>query len=141
MSWYRAPLWDLRPDIIFSWELSLIKFLHGPVENILNQLFYCCVTCTRRKHLPTEVEVTLRLTVSMSWYRAPLWDVRPDIIFSWELSLIKFLHGPMENILNQLFYCCVACTRRKHLPTAAVYGELPSIFCCLRSYFLATAIV
>jgi hypothetical protein len=30
-----------------------------------------------------EVEVTLRLTVSqsisMSWYRAPLWDLRPDI--------------------------------------------------------------
>jgi hypothetical protein len=24
-------------------------------------------------------EVTLRLTVSMSWYWAPLWDLRPDI--------------------------------------------------------------
>jgi hypothetical protein len=34
--------------------------------------------------LEHEVEVTLRLTVSqsvnMSWYRAPLWDLRPDII-------------------------------------------------------------
>jgi hypothetical protein len=33
---------------------------------------------------PVEVEVTLRLTVSqsvsMSWYRVPLWDLRPDII-------------------------------------------------------------
>jgi hypothetical protein len=27
-----------------------------------------------------EVEVTLRLTVSMPWYRVPLWDLRPDII-------------------------------------------------------------
>jgi hypothetical protein len=25
-----------------------------------------------------EVEVTLRLTVNMSWYRAPLWNLRPD---------------------------------------------------------------
>jgi hypothetical protein len=33
--------------------------------------------------LEVEVEVILRLTVgrsvSMSWYRAPLWDLRPDI--------------------------------------------------------------
>jgi hypothetical protein len=27
-----------------------------------------------------EVEITLRLAVSMSWYRAPLWDLQPDII-------------------------------------------------------------
>jgi hypothetical protein len=28
-----------------------------------------------------EVEVTLQQqSVSMSWYRAPLWDFRPDII-------------------------------------------------------------
>jgi hypothetical protein len=39
-----------------------------------------------------EVEVTLRLTVSMSWYRAPLWDLRPDItscrsVAVWNLRL------------------------------------------------------
>jgi hypothetical protein len=36
-----------------------------------------------------EVEVTLRLTVSqsvsMSWHRVPLWDLRPDIISCWML--------------------------------------------------------
>jgi hypothetical protein len=26
-----------------------------------------------------NVEVSLRLTVSQSWYRAPLWDLRPDV--------------------------------------------------------------
>jgi hypothetical protein len=39
------------------------------------------------RSLQEEKEVTLRLTVSqsviksvsMSWYRAPLWDLRPDI--------------------------------------------------------------
>jgi hypothetical protein len=40
--------------------------------------------------IEVKIEVTLRLTVSqsvsqsvsMSWYRAPLWDLRPDIT-SW----------------------------------------------------------
>jgi hypothetical protein len=31
-------------------------------------------------HLVRWVEVTLRLTVSKSWYRVSLWDSRPDII-------------------------------------------------------------
>jgi hypothetical protein len=41
--------------------------------------------CRTSQHLlNVEVKVTLRLTVSqsvsMSWYRAPLWDLQPDII-------------------------------------------------------------
>jgi hypothetical protein len=55
--------------------------------------FSICIICTNMlsvlvdylgNWLTTEVEVTLRLTVSqsvsMSWYRVPLWDLRPDII-------------------------------------------------------------
>jgi hypothetical protein len=38
-----------------------------------------------------EVEVTLRLTdsqsVSMPWYRAPLWDLQPDIISCWNVAV------------------------------------------------------
>jgi hypothetical protein len=43
------------------------------------QLSTCCLH-THPRHTPnSKFEVTLRLTVSMSWYRAPLWDLRPDI--------------------------------------------------------------
>jgi hypothetical protein len=33
------------------------------------------------KHFEVKVNVTLWLTVSMSWYRTPLWDLRPDITY------------------------------------------------------------
>jgi hypothetical protein len=33
-----------------------------------------------KQSVEVEVEVTLRLTVSMSWHRVPLWDLWPDII-------------------------------------------------------------
>jgi hypothetical protein len=41
-----------------------------------------CLERANLNHWTTnaEVEVTLWLTVSMSWHRVPLWDLRPDII-------------------------------------------------------------
>jgi hypothetical protein len=37
--------------------------------------------------LEVEGEVTLRLTVIMSWYRAPLWYLRPDITSCWNVAI------------------------------------------------------
>jgi hypothetical protein len=51
MSWYRAPLWDLRPDI----------------------------TSCRNVEAKVTLRLTVSQSVSMSWYRAPFWDLRPDI--------------------------------------------------------------
>jgi hypothetical protein len=47
-----------------------------------------------------EVEVSLRLTVSMCWYRAPLWDLRPDItscrnVAVWNSGLVSI--GPLSD--------------------------------------------
>jgi hypothetical protein len=39
------------------------------------------------RHIEVKIEVTLRLTVSMSWYWIPLWDLWPDIISWWNVTV------------------------------------------------------
>jgi hypothetical protein len=59
-----------------------------PVGRLLSEscgrVFAGCPLWREAGSVNVEVEVTLRLTdsqsVSMTWYRAPLWDLRPDII-------------------------------------------------------------
>jgi hypothetical protein len=101
MSWYRVPMWDLRPDItswrnVTVWNLrscicgapSLtigricnLQCNHSIVRVAQNPKPYSTVssetppTWSRsRSHFTTDDQ-----SVSMSWYRAPLWDLRPDI--------------------------------------------------------------
>jgi hypothetical protein len=110
ISWYRAPLWDLRPDITsrqnsLKFEVTLRLTVSQSVRLGIEHL---CGTSRRNS---SKFEVTLRLTVSqsvclgiehppvgiarsskllydwqsvsqsvsMSWHRAPLWHLRPDI--------------------------------------------------------------
>jgi hypothetical protein len=57
-------------------------------------------------HNLSEVEVTLRLTVSqsvsMSWYRAPLWDLQPDII-----SCRNVVVWNLQSCNNSYVVCCI----------------------------------
>jgi hypothetical protein len=53
------------------------------------------VTCCKIAII-VEVEVTLRLTVCMSWYLAPLWDLRPDIISCRNVAVL-FLWGVLSD--------------------------------------------
>jgi hypothetical protein len=39
-----------------------------------------CIDFSFVQYVNDQVEVTLRLTVNISWYRVPLWDLRPDVI-------------------------------------------------------------
>jgi hypothetical protein len=39
-----------------------------------------CMIDQKELKVEVEVEVTLQLSVSISWYQAPLWDLRPDFI-------------------------------------------------------------
>jgi hypothetical protein len=97
----RAPLWDLRPDItscrkVAVWNLrscfcgtpSLMRGRvcnlqcnHSMVRVAQNPWTYFTVSSDTSRF---EVTLWQRLlydwqSVSMSWYRAPLWDLRPDI--------------------------------------------------------------
>jgi hypothetical protein len=53
---------------------------------------FCVYSSILEVEVEVEVEVTLRLTVnqsvSMSWYRVPLWDLRPDIMPEWKRWLL-----------------------------------------------------
>jgi hypothetical protein len=79
LSWYRAPLWDLRPDItswrdVTVWNLQTSKLLYD------------------------------WQSVTMSWYRIPLWDLRPDItswrdVTVWNLQRSKLLYDS-ESVSN-----------------------------------------
>jgi hypothetical protein len=107
MSWYRAPSWHLQPDItscrnVAVWNLRSCSYwapslTRGRVSNLQcnhsifraaqNPKPYFTVSSETPEVRWGEVswcEVTLRLTVSqsvsMSWNRVPLWDLRPDII-------------------------------------------------------------
>jgi hypothetical protein len=77
MSWYRATLWDLRPDITFPWSKLLCNW-----QSVCLGIEHPCGTCDQillfhgRSYFTTAGQ-----SVSMSWYRAPLWDLRPDITF------------------------------------------------------------
>jgi hypothetical protein len=77
MSWYRAPLWDLRPDIISCrkvavWILSVSQYVlvSSTLVGLATRYYFlsecCCLNFVSQ-------------WVSMSWYRVPLWDLRPDI--------------------------------------------------------------
>jgi hypothetical protein len=68
MSWYRAPLWDLRPDITSCRNVTFWN---------LWSCFCGAPSLTRgwvRGYFTTDSQ-----SVSMSWYRAPLWDLQRDI--------------------------------------------------------------
>jgi hypothetical protein len=60
MSWFRAPFWDLRPDITSCRNVVVWN---------LRSCFYRC-----RSYFTTDSQ-----SVNMSWYRAPLWGLRLDI--------------------------------------------------------------
>jgi hypothetical protein len=117
MSWYRAPLWDLRPDItsrrselLYDWQSVSMSWYRAPLwdlDQILlpvgmllwgallyknairnsQETYYASITEPNLLMLfrgKTAVYCEVRLlydwqSVSMSWYRAPLWDLRPDI--------------------------------------------------------------
>jgi hypothetical protein len=84
MSWYQAPLWDLRPDttscrnvevtlrLTVSQYVLVSSTLVGLVTRYyfvaMSKLLYDCQSVSQ--------------SVSMSWYRAPLWDLWPDITSS-----------------------------------------------------------
>jgi hypothetical protein len=92
-----SPLWDLWPDITSCLKVAAmslwgtlsdertglqfaVQSLNGPSRTEPITILYCLIWDSPNM----EVEVTLRLTVSqsvsMSWYRVPLWDLWPDII-------------------------------------------------------------
>jgi hypothetical protein len=61
-----------------------------------------------------EVEVTLRLTVSKSCYRAPLWDLRPDIISCRNVAvwnLRSYIYG--VPCLTRGWVCNLRCNHSK----------------------------
>jgi hypothetical protein len=92
MSWYRAPLWDLRPNIISCQNVAvwnLRSCIYGTPSLMRGQV--CNLQCnhsivlvaqnpkpyfTKNTFFGLRSEVTLRLTVSqsvsMSWHRAHL---------------------------------------------------------------------
>jgi hypothetical protein len=83
MSCYRASLWDLRPNItscrnVTVWNLRSC-FSGAPS---LTRGWVCNLQCNHSM-VRVAVEVSKLLydwqSVSMSWHRAPLWDLRPDI--------------------------------------------------------------
>jgi hypothetical protein len=61
-----SPLWDLRPDIT-----SCLKFAVFFLWSALSD--------DRTEGRSGSYFMTHGQSVSMSWYRAPLWDLRPDI--------------------------------------------------------------
>jgi hypothetical protein len=74
-----------------------------------------------------EVEVTLRLTVnqsvSMSWYRTPLWDLRPDIISCRNVAVYgapSLTRGRVCSTITQLSELC-----RTHNHTLLSHLRLP----------------
>jgi hypothetical protein len=84
--------------------LSLAAKLDGSVENppmfrgvgnteFWELVFYLHAPVPARNEV--KVEVTIRLTVSqsvsMSWYRAPLWNLRPVLLPAWKL--LSWLFG------------------------------------------------
>jgi hypothetical protein len=60
--------------------------------------------------------ITLRLTVSqsvsMSWYRAPLWDLRPDItcprsklLYDWQSVSMSWYRAPLWDLRPDIISC------------------------------------
>jgi hypothetical protein len=92
MSLCRAPLWDLRPDITSHRNSSKFKVtLQLTVGQSVSQ--YVLVSGTL-VGLPVGIARSSKLlydwrSVSVSWYRAPLWDLRPDITSCPNVALWK----------------------------------------------------
>jgi hypothetical protein len=65
-----------------GWNLFFTVIIHEHFEELTTSMLlptpleYYIVS----HEVQVEVEATLRLTVSMSWYRVPMWDLQPDII-------------------------------------------------------------
>jgi hypothetical protein len=103
-SWYRAPLWDLRPDItscclkfevLFLWgalsdERTGLQFavqsLNGPSRAEPVTILYCLIWDSPNLEVRWGYFTSDSQSVSTSWYRAPFWDLRPDIT-----SCLKFV--------------------------------------------------
>jgi hypothetical protein len=84
MSWYRAPSWDLRPDITSDRGRGRCYFT-ADGQSVCLEIEHPCGTCDQiLLPIEVEVEVTLRLTVSQSVSQyvllsSPFRDLRPDI--------------------------------------------------------------
>jgi hypothetical protein len=84
MSWYRAPLWDLRPDITSCCLKFAVLSLWGALSD-------------ERTGLSNSKLLYDSRSVRMSWYRAPLWDLRPDITSCCLKFPVLFLWGALSD--------------------------------------------
>jgi hypothetical protein len=97
MPWYRAPLWDLRPDITSCLKVAvLFRYITRlyPFTDRSSELLYD--------------RQSVRQSVSMPWYRAPLWDLRPDITCCCLKFAVLFLWGAHSDertdVVDPTFY-------------------------------------
>jgi hypothetical protein len=115
MSWYRAPLWDLRPDITSCCLKIAVLFLWGTLSDERTDLHSHAITQwsesrrTRNHTLLSHLRLpqprsrsrsyftTDGQSVSMSWYRAPSWDLRPDITSCRLKIALLFLWGALSD--------------------------------------------